>query len=121
MIAHLIRPAVLAAALTLPQTGKADVYILGAGQWTCGQVLTLVPGGTPLDRGQLIGWIMGYWTAASFEKEDGLAQSLADAGGDAIVNVTLQECAAQPAGTPLFAVTQALIENTRNELASQDQ
>lgn len=104
--------------LGVSTSAQADGFILGSGSWTCGQALATVQNGTPLDRGQLIGWIMGFWTAASFEKEDGLPQVLAQSGGQTVANLTINECRQQPANAPIYLVTQGLIENTRASIAA---
>ncbi len=104
--------------LGVSTSAQADGFILGSGSWTCGQALATVQNGTPLDRGQLIGWIMGFWTAASFEQEDGLAQVLAQSGGQTVANLTINECRQQPANAPIYLVTQGLIENTRASIAA---
>ena len=116
-----IRRAAAALTLALPlATGtpaQADGFVLGSGQWTCGDVLRIAQGGSPLDRGQMFGWIMGYWSAVSFAENDAFVANMQRAGGQTIANITIAECRNQPPEAPLFLVTQGIVANSRAEVA----
>ncbi len=59
-------------ALTLaPMTAQADGYVMGAGRWTCGDLVRIHDQGTQLEKAQVFSWIMGFWSAATFERETG--------------------------------------------------
>lgn len=109
-----LRAAALGAALTtlplVPAQGAG--FVMGSGQWTCGDVLAVAQRGSELQRGQLFGWILGYWSAVSFAEEDSFAEVMSQAGGQGIANVTISECGRQPANAPLYLVTQGLVANS---------
>jgi hypothetical protein len=104
---------------TPPAADARNGFVLGSGQWTCGDVLGVAQNGTPLDRGQMFGWIMGYWSAASFAESDAFIASMQTAGGQSIANITIAECRNQPAAAPLYLVTQGIIANSRASLEPQ--
>lgn len=104
----------LAAAVAfVPTLAVADGFVMGAGRWTCGQALNVSQTGSPIEKGQLIGWLLGFWSAATFEREVGFVDTVEKAGGEAIYNATLQQCAKAPADTVLFRVVRSMIENTK--------
>ncbi len=106
----LIFSAVLAA------TGSAalgDGYVLGSGRWTCAEAGRIAQAGSPIEQGQLVGWLLGFWTAATFERETKFVDIVENAGGRAIYDATLKECADAPPETLLYRVAQEMIRNTR--------
>lgn len=115
-----LRAAALSAALTaLPLLpAHATGFVMGSGQWTCGDVLAVAQRGNELQRGQLFGWILGYWSAVSFSEEDSFAEVMSEAGGQNIANITIAECGRQPADAPLYLVTQGIVANSIAEAAA---
>lgn len=118
-----LRAAALSAALiALPLVpAQSAGFVMGSGQWTCGDVLTVAQRGTDLQRGQLFGWILGYWSAVSFNEDDSFAQVMSQAGGQNIANVTIAECGRQPTNAPLYLVTQGIVANSLAEAAALGQ
>lgn len=104
--------------LSTPKTQAAG-FVMGSGQWTCGDVLAVAQRGSDLQRGQMFGWILGYWSAVSFTEDDSFAQVMSEAGGQNIANVTIAECGRQPATAPLYLVTQGIVANSLAEAAAQ--
>ncbi len=100
-------------ALSLPAQAIADGYVLGAGRWTCEDVIRVYEQGTPSEKGELFGWFMGFWSAATFQRETGFVDVVESAGGNKIAEASVVECRRAPADTLLFRVTQSMIENTR--------
>jgi len=103
----------------LPITGMAqtttnttDGYVMGAGQWTCAEVIRVVDAGTPIEKGQLFGWIMGYWSAVTFRREEGFIDIVEQVGGLGISNATHARCKEAPEDALLYRVVQSMIINT---------
>ena len=65
----------------------------------------------------MFGWILGYWSAVSFNEDDSFAQVMSEAGGQNIANITIAECGRQPADAPLYLVTQGIVANSLAEAA----
>ena len=105
---------VLAAAILLagPAPALADGFMMGSGQWTCGQAIGAW-NGTPIQKGQLAGWIMGYWSAATTARESAFVDTVEKVGGLKIVEATLAECQKAGSEAMLYRVTQGMIANTK--------
>ncbi len=103
----------LVAALLLPQASLAEGYVMGAGRWTCAEVVTAGQGGNPSQQGQLAGWVLGFWSAATFARETAFIDTVERAGAQAVFEATLAECSKAPPDTPLHVVARTMIENTR--------
>ena len=103
---------VVLAILMSPVFANADAYILGSGRWTCGEAVRVFQAGSDLEKGQLAGWILGFWSAATFERDTAFIDTVERAGGIAIANATIERC--RGAGdTPVFRVVQGMIRNTK--------
>jgi hypothetical protein len=87
-------------------------FVMGAGQWTCAKVLEVEESGSDIDVGVLVGWVLGYWSAATFEREPAFDDIVEAYGGRAIYDAMLEECRKAP-DTQLYFLTQAMIENTK--------
>ena len=90
----------------------ADGFVMGSGRWTCGQAIQAWQG-KPIDKGQVAGWILGFWSAATFTRETGFVDTVERAGGLKIIEATLAECSKTSPDTPLYRVAQGMIENTK--------
>lgn len=106
-----IATATLALVLAAPPV-LADGYVLGAGRWTCAEVVDTFDNGSASRKGQFFGWLMGYWSAATFQRETGFVDIVERAGGEAIAARTLEECLEVPPETMLFRVVDEMIRNT---------
>jgi len=107
---------ILASALAFSALGAplwADGYVMGAGRWSCGKAIEVYETGSPLDKGQFAGWILGYWSAATFERETAFIDTVERVGGIKIADITIAECRKAPPETPIFKVTQSMIRNTK--------
>lgn len=98
--------------VALPAVAAADGFIMGAGRWSCGQALQAWQG-KPIDKGQLAGWILGYWSAATTTRDKGFVDTVERVGGLKIVEATLAECQKAGPDVPLYKVTQGMIVNTK--------
>lgn len=105
---------ILAVAILLagPVQAQADGFMMGSGQWTCGQAIEAW-NGTPIQKGQLAGWIMGYWSAATTTRETSFIDTVERVGGLKIVEATLGECQKAGPEAMLYRVTQGMIANTK--------
>lgn len=109
-----MKKAVLAMCLVLPGTPLfADGFVLGSGRWTCDKAIKAANGGAPIQVGQLAGWILGYWSAATFQREKGFIDIVEKVGGQKIYEATLAECSKAPPATPLYEVADRMIANTK--------
>ena len=107
-------PRLLCALLALaPLPAHADGYVMGAGRWTCTEAIRIAETGSPIEKGQLFGWIMGFWSAATFERETGFVDTVEAAGAKAIADATITECRKTPGDTALVRLSQTMIRNTR--------
>ena len=97
----------------VPLAASADGYVLGAGRWTCGDAVRVFETGTQIEKGQLFGWLMGFWSSATFQRETGFVDVVENAGGEAIANATVEECRNASADTLIFRVAQTMIRNTK--------
>ena len=102
-----------AALFALPTHALADGYVFGAGRWTCAKAIEVYEAGTPLDKGQLVGWILGYWSHATFSREKGFIDTVEKVGGIKIATATVDECRKAPADLMIFKVADGMIANTK--------
>ena len=100
-------------AFFMPFQAAADGYVLGPGRWTCDEIVRVYQEGTGTEKAQLAGWILGYWTAATFERETAFIDIVETTGGMKIAEATVVECNKADADTLLYQVTQSMIRNTK--------
>ena len=91
----------------------ADGFVLGSGRWSCGDVIKASEQGSPLQQGQLAGWLLGYWSAATFQRETAFVDIVENVGGQKIYHATIAECRKAPPDTLLFRVADSMIANTK--------
>ena len=104
----------LAAAVLVFSAGaaQADGYMMGSGQYNCRQALDAW-NGPAIEKGQLAGWIMGYWSAATTARESTFVDTVERVGARNIVETTLRACQKAGPDVMLYRVTQALIRDTK--------
>ncbi len=103
----------LTAALMVPNFAMAaDAFILGAGAWTCEDVIAADESKDMAKVFQAAGWLFGYWSAETAYRSDTFVNIVQQAGGQAIYQQTLVECAKAPAGTLLYQLAGSMISNT---------
>ena len=90
----------------------ADGFMMGSGRWNCGDVLKAW-NGEPIAKGQVAGWILGYWSAATAVRETAFVDTVERVGGTKIVEATLAECQKAGPDVLLYQVTQGMIANTK--------
>lgn len=90
-----------------------DGYVMGAGRWTCDDALTVAQSGTPIQKGQLAGWIFGFWSSATFNRESTFVDTVEQVGGRKIYDATFAECQKAPGSTLVHVVVRAMIKNTK--------
>ena len=93
------------------QAQAAKGFAMGYGGNTCASVIEVVNSGDGEQIGQVAGWILGYWTAISFQSDQVFVDKLKQAGPNKIVEVTLQQCEKADPNTPLVAVTHQTIQS----------
>lgn len=109
-----IKPGVAALALlTLPPVAHADGYIIGAGRWTCEKAIEVFETGDPSEKGQLAGWIFGFWSFATGTREKEFIDKVEAAGGIRIADLTIAECRKAPPETMVYQVSGSIIRNTK--------
>ncbi|MCP5073047.1 MAG: 5'-methylthioadenosine phosphorylase [Rhodobacteraceae bacterium] len=102
----------LVVGLIWPGIAAADGYVMGSGRWNCGDAVSAYESGAPSQQGQLAGWIMGFWSAATFERETKFVDIVENVGAEKIVNSTLAECRKSP-NVSVHRVVRSMIENTK--------
>lgn len=102
----------LSISLLIPTIAQADSFILGAGRWTCEQVVAADETQDMAKVFQAAGWLMGYWSAETTYRPDGFVDIVEQAGGQAIYNQSLIECRKAPEGTLLYELANSMIGNT---------
>ena len=107
-----MKPLLLSFALLLPNLASADSFILGAGRWTCEDVLAATENQDMAKVFQAVGWLLGYWSAETNYRDNNFVNIVEQAGGNAIVDQTLAECRKAPAGTMLYQLANSMIGNT---------
>ena len=105
--------AAILGSMSAAQAAGDDGYVMGAGRWTCDDVVRIAETGTGIEKGQLVGWLLGYWSAATFNRETGFVDTVESAGGEGIYNATVAQCRKANAGVPLYRVTREMIHNTK--------
>lgn len=101
---------VLATLLT-PSLASAQ-FVLGSGTTTCADAVNIWENGEPLQVGELAGWVLGFWTRETFERDQAFTDILKTAGGRRIMELTIDECAKAPEDILLYQVTLSIIRNT---------
>lgn len=112
MNGNLMKHVLLAGALLFPNITIADGYVLGAGRWTCAEVVRVADGGSQSEVGQMAGWLFGFWSAETFGAETAFIDIVENAGERKILDLSIAECRKAPPETLLFRVTQSIIRNT---------
>ena len=108
-----MRRLLLAATLALAAgPSLADGFVIGPGRWSCADAVRIWGAEMTPPKGQLAGWILGYWTAESFRREKAFVDRVEAAGGLRIAEATIQECRKAPEAQ-LYRVVQSMIRNTR--------
>ena len=103
----------LAAALMAPNFAMAaEGFVLGAGTWTCEDVIAANENQDMAKVFQAAGWLMGYWSSETTYRSNTFKNIVEQAGGQAIYNQTLVECGKAPAGTLLYQLANSMISNT---------
>ncbi len=88
----------------------AKGFPMGYGASSCGEVIEAVKSGDKAQIGQIAGWILGYWSAISFQRDQAFIDKLKQAGAQRVVEITLQQCEQADPATPLVAVTHQTIQ-----------
>lgn len=107
-----MKPLLLSAALLFPSLAQADTYILGAGRWSCKDLIVANDTDDMAKVFQAVGWIFGYWSAETNYRDNDFVDIVENAGGRAIFNQTLIECRNAPEGTVLYELVNSMIANT---------
>jgi len=107
-----MKPLLLSLSFLVPTMAQADSYILGAGRWTCQDLLTANETQDMAKVFQAVGWLLGYWSAETNYRENSFVDIVENAGGQAIFIQTLNECKAAPEGTLLYELANSMIGNT---------
>lgn len=111
---HAMRLAALLLAFAQPAAAaEGDGYIMGAGRWPCADVIRAVEGGNASQMGQMAGWILGFWSAATLARETGFVNTVGNAGGRAIFEATVAECRKADPDVLLYTVAKSMIANTK--------
>ncbi|MCP5088263.1 MAG: 5'-methylthioadenosine phosphorylase [Rhodobacteraceae bacterium] len=103
---------ILVVGMIWPGIAAADGYVMGSGRWSCADAVAVYEGGSPLQKGQLAGWIMGFWSAATFERETKFVDIVESVGAEKITNSTVAECR-KASEVPVYRVVRSMIENTK--------
>jgi len=105
--------AMLGAALLASPAG-ASSFVMGYGGNSCGEILKLIESGDKQQTGQIVGWILGYWSAATaLVSDQGFTDKVKTAGAKKILGVTLEQCRQVDPATPLIVVTNKIVKATR--------
>ncbi len=107
MIATAVLPALAAA------PARADQYVMGAGQWNCGEVVRVVDEGTDSELGQLVGWVLGFWSQATYTRDAAFVDTVEKVGGRAIFEATVARCKDATPSTRLHIVAASMVANTK--------
>ena len=91
-------------------THAANGFPMGYGGNTCGEVIEVMKSGDAAQIGQVAGWILGYWSAISFQRDQAFIDKLKEAGAENVVQVTLAQCEQADPNTPLVVVTHQTIQ-----------
>ena len=88
-----------------------DSFFMGAGVWTCGEVLAAREAKDVSRNAQAAGWILGAWSMATTQREKGFTDIVEKVGGAGLFELTLKQCATAPE-TQLYRVVYSMIANT---------
>lgn len=114
LASSMTRAALTALGLALPAAPAiADGYIMGAGRWSCAEVVRVVDEGNAALIGQSAGWVLAWWSAATFQRETGFVDIVEQVGGETIWRKTVAECRNAPGDTMLYLVANSMISNTK--------
>ncbi len=102
----------LSAAILFPNLAAADSYFLGAGRWTCEDLLIANQTQDMAKVFQAVGWLLGYWSAETNYRDTSFVDIVEQAGGRAIFDQTLVECGKAPKDTLIYEIANSMIENT---------
>ena len=91
----------------------AKGFPMGYGTSSCGQVLEIMQSGDKEQIGQIAGWILGYWSAISFQRDQAFIDKLKQAGAKKIIQVTLGQCQKAEPDTPLVLITHQTIQSVK--------
>ncbi len=91
---------------------RTDSFIMGAGRWTCEEVLGTLQSGDAGRRGEVAGWLLGVWSRATTERSTAFTDIVEKVGGQGIFEATVAECRRAPGSTLLYRVTYEMIDNT---------
>jgi len=95
-----------------PSGGAGDGYVMGAGLWTCEKSIKVMESGSLSEQGQLAGWILGRWSAATLVRDTAFVDTVEQVGAVKIVNATIDGCRESPQA-PVYAVVETMIRNTK--------
>ena len=107
-----MKPLLLSISLLIPTVAQADSFILGAGRWTCQEVIAAH---RAQDQGKILqvaGWLLGYWSSETKYRDDSFVNTVENAGGQAIYNQSVAECRNVPGVTMLYEMANSMIGNT---------
>ncbi|MDQ7081430.1 MAG: hypothetical protein Q9M41_12265 [Paracoccaceae bacterium] len=103
-----------AAFMASPTLASSYVIVMGFGGNSCGEVIKLVENGNKNATGQIAGWILGYWSAATaFVNDQSFTDKVKAAGARKIFSLTLEQCRKADPATPLMVVTHQAIQAAR--------
>ncbi|MEM1160188.1 MAG: 5'-methylthioadenosine phosphorylase [Pseudomonadota bacterium] len=103
-----------AAAFTFSATAAlADSFIMGPGRWTCQQVVAAAEGTDNVQKGQVVGWVLGYWSRSTEGRGDAFVDTVEKVGGRKIFEITVDRCRNSDPETPLFRVARSMVKNTK--------
>jgi len=106
-------PRIFALALAAtPIPASADSFIMGAGNWTCGEALRVANEGTESELGQLIGWVLGFWSAMTYDHGAAFTDTIEEVGGRGVFETTLMACSEADENAPLHAISISIVRNT---------
>jgi hypothetical protein len=95
------------------QAAQAEGFVLGAGRWTCEKAVGVMDGDSGIDKGQLVGWVLGTWTSATFNREKTFIDTVEQVGGQKIIVATIAECRKASPETLVYRVVDTMIRNTK--------
>ncbi|MCB1327975.1 MAG: 5'-methylthioadenosine phosphorylase [Maritimibacter sp.] len=95
------------------RASEHDGFVMGAGSWDCAEVIAHWDADHKSEVGQIVGWILGFWSAATYARETGFVDTVEQVGGRTIFEQTLDRCRTAPEGAKLYVVTRSMIANTK--------
>lgn len=94
-------------------SAQAEGYVLGAGSWSCSEIVEIMETSDPSLVGQVAGWVFGFWSSASFAREPGFTDIIEEVGGETILRKSVEECRKAPPDTPFYSLVNSMIANTK--------